>query len=74
MMRLQSTWILSLFAVALILPACRGSKSDEPPVHLNPNMDNQDKYKPYRASTFFKDKRSMRTPPMATCALRECVA
>ena len=45
---------------------CRGSKSSEPPVHLNPNMDNQDKYKPYRASTFFKNKRAMQTPPEGT--------
>jgi len=48
------------------ITACRGTEFREPPVHLNPNMDNQDKYKPYRASTFFKDKRSMRTPPAGT--------
>ena len=58
----------TLFLVSLVMgiTACRGTEFREPPVHLNPNMDNQDKYKPYRASTFFKDKRAMRTPPAGT--------
>jgi cytochrome c len=50
------------------LTGCRGMKSDQPPIHPNPNMDIQDKYKPYRASNFFKDKRSMRVPPKGTVA------
>ncbi len=45
---------------------CRGEPSDQPPVHLNPNMDTQDKYKPYRASQFFEDGRAMRSPPANT--------
>ena len=64
MMRSRS--ILCVLALGMALTACRGSKSDEPPIHLNPNMDTQDKYKPYRASTFFSDKRAMRTPPKGT--------
>ena len=60
--------LLCLFVLAGGLAGCRGMKSSEPPVHLNPNMDLQDKYKPYRASTFFEDKRSMRTPPKGTVA------
>ena len=65
-MKIRSHWIVALLTVGLVLTACRGSESREPPVHLNPNMDNQDKYKPYRASNFFKDGRSMRTPPQGT--------
>lgn len=45
---------------------CRGEPSDQPPVHLNPNMDTQDKYKPYRGSDFFEDGRAMRSPPANT--------
>lgn len=47
---------------------CRGEPSELPPVHLNPNMDTQDKYKPYRASEFFEDGRAMRHPPANTVA------
>ncbi len=63
MQRSLTLLIVSLF---MVLTGCRGGHFSEPPVHLNPNMDNQDKYKPYRASTFFKDKRAMRTPPKGT--------
>jgi mono/diheme cytochrome c family protein len=47
---------------------CRGWESEKPPVHLNPNMDTQEKGKAYRASTFFADGRMMRTPPAGTVA------
>ena len=50
------------------LTGCRGGVSQEPPIHLNPNMDIQDKYKSYRKSTFFADGRTMRTPPSNTVA------
>lgn len=56
--------ILPLLLLAIALPAglsgCRGEPSEKPPVHLNPNMDTQDKYKPQRASTYFTDGRAMR--------------
>lgn len=55
---------LTLMLLATALPVglsgCRGEPSEKPPVHLNLNMDTQDKYKPQRASTFFKDGRTMR--------------
>src|SRR3989338_6592659 len=47
-------------AIVLLLSGCRGWTSTEPPVHPNPNMDTQIKYKPYRESEFFADKRDMR--------------
>lgn len=61
----MSRYFLGL-AVLLALSACRGTPSDQPPVHLNPNMDTQDRGKAYRASEFFADGRSMRTPPAGT--------
>jgi mono/diheme cytochrome c family protein len=47
---------------------CRGDTSRVPPIHLNPNMDTQDKYKSYRKSLFFEDGRQMRTPLVNTIA------
>jgi mono/diheme cytochrome c family protein len=47
---------------------CRGWQSDAPPVHLNWNMDTQEKGKAYRKSDFFADGRMMRTPPAGTVA------
>lgn len=58
-----------LIGLSLIgLMACRGQPSELPPVHLNPNMDTQEKYKPQSQSRFFQDKRTMRTPPEGTVA------
>ena len=60
-----------LLAVLGALVGCRGQISDQPPIHLNPNMDTQDKYKAYGGSQFFADGRSMRTPPAGTVARGE---
>lgn len=46
--------------ILLTLSGCRGWTSEEPPIHPNPNMDTQIKYKPYRESDFFADQRDMR--------------
>ncbi|MES2503480.1 MAG: cytochrome c [Myxococcota bacterium] len=47
---------------------CRGWTSTEPPIHPNPNMDTQIKYKPYRESEFFADQRDMRPRVAGTIA------
>lgn len=55
--------ILGLISCCLLMQlvsGCRGWTSDLPPVHPNPNMDTQPKYKPYRESKWFSDKRDMR--------------
>jgi mono/diheme cytochrome c family protein len=68
---MKKTIALLLSAVAVVGVAgagCRGWESDQPPVHLNWNMDTQEKGKAYRASTFFADGRMMRTPPAGTVA------
>ena len=62
-------WALILSALVLAgLTGCRGSEFRETPIHPNPNMDNQDRYKSYGASSFFSDGRAMRTPPEGTVA------
>lgn len=54
--------------ILLALSGCRGWTSEEPPIHPNPNMDTQIKYKPYRESEFFADKRDMRPRVEGTVA------
>lgn len=73
--RTLTRMMLAASAVAL-LSGCRGSVSEQPPVHPNHNMDTQEKLVPQRASAFFPDGNSMRTPPEGSVArgqLREDV-
>lgn len=58
----------ALFIAAFALTGCRGWTTDKPPVHLNPNMDTQEKLKAYRASDFFEDGRAMRPIQEGTVA------
>lgn len=61
--------ILILALLTAVNLACfRGTPSDNPPIHLNPNMDTQGKLKPYRESTIFKDGSGMRLPVEHTIA------
>lgn len=65
------TIVLTLAAIgasALLIGGCRGSVSDKPPIHPNPNMDTQAKYKAQAESNFFADGATMRTPPEHTVA------
>ncbi len=52
------------------LTACRGWTTDKPPVHWNPNMDTQEKGKPFRhdQSGVFKNGNYMQAPPPGTVA------
>ena len=52
----------------ILLTGCRGWITEKPPVHPNPNMDTQPKYKPFRESEFFGDKRDMRPLVAGTIA------
>jgi len=60
---------LCLLALAstLALSGCaRGCTSSQPPIHLNPSMDDQPKVLPQTASTFFYDGSAMREPVAGT--------
>lgn len=69
-MRRVSYYLLVVVAMGLI-GCTRGTTSDQPPIHLNPNMDHQEKYKAYDASPFFEDGKTMRPRIPGTVARGE---
>jgi len=56
--------------LALLVAACRGGESEDPPVHLIHNMDTQEKGKAYRKDDtgLFPNGRWMQVPPEGTVA------
>ncbi len=46
----------------------RGRPSEEPPIHLIQDMDQQPKYEPQERNPFFNDNRAMRSPVPGTVA------
>lgn len=57
-------------SVLLMLFGCaRKRPSEKPPIHLNPDMDTQPKYKAQSISLFFDDSSAMRNPISGTIAL-----
>ncbi|HWB81818.1 MAG TPA: cytochrome c [Nannocystaceae bacterium] len=60
---------LSLALVAVATIGCRGTRSEDPPVHLNWNMDFQERGDPQEFNGFFADGRVMRKPPEGTVAV-----
>ena len=62
----------ALAGIALSSAGCvRGCTSSRPPIHLNPSMDQQPKYKPQAESRFFYDGSAMRKPVEGTIARGE---
>jgi mono/diheme cytochrome c family protein len=62
---------LALLVVVLAAVGCRGWTSSRPPIHVNPSMDNQPKYRPQAESAFFSDGATMRPPVPGTVARGE---
>ena len=66
--------VVCLLALALATTGCvRGCRSSRPPIHLNPNMDYQEKLQPQEASSFFYDGQGMRLPVPGTVARGELI-
>lgn len=60
----------SFAAFALVgLAGCWGNYSESPPVHLQQNMDLQERGEAQERNQFFEDGRVMRTPPAGTVAV-----
>ena len=53
---------LALLAMFMLIGCTREQPSEKPPIHLNPNMDSQPKYKAQAESKFFADGATMRMP------------
>ena len=61
-----------IVAMALALTGCaRGCTSGRPPIHVNPNMDEQPKLQAQEESAFFYDGAAMRPPVPGTVARGE---
>ncbi len=55
--------------LAMLIIACyRGKPSEDPPLQLNPNMDDQPRYDAQESSQFFADGSEMRAPVTGTIA------
>lgn len=67
-MTVSRTNISILLLMVIFMLSCRGQISEKPPVHPNPNMDNQERYNAQEVNTFFEDNRSMRQPVEGTIA------
>lgn len=53
--------IFALLLVLLTVSGCfQGQPSSKEPIHLNPNMDRQQKYRPQAESNYFEDGATMR--------------
>ncbi len=61
---LLGTALVVSFALAAF-SGCRGQRSTEPPIHLNHNMDFQQKFEAQEPNSFYLDKRAMRLPVSA---------
>ena len=70
-MKLVMIHILVVNLVLMVTGCYRGRPSDDPPVHLNPGMDVQEKYKAQGSSEFFEDGSAMRLPVDGTVAQGE---
>ena len=59
---------LPMLLAAVLLAGCQGQSSDDPPVLLERNMYDQERYNPESYSQFFPDHRTMRAPVEGTIA------
>jgi mono/diheme cytochrome c family protein len=70
----MKTFRTSIFILAIILLiGCRGGRHTEPPIHLNLNMDSQDKFKAQSVNTFFADSSAMRLSVEGTVMQSELI-
>ncbi|HEX2253920.1 MAG TPA: cytochrome c [Thermoanaerobaculia bacterium] len=64
-----------LLACLLVTGGCvRGCASSRPPIHLNPNMDDQPRMAAFKPNDFFADGSAMRQPIPGTVAVGDAVA
>jgi len=52
--------------ISIICIGCQGMPSRKTPIHLNPNMDNQERFDAQESNSFFENNMSMRMPVEGT--------
>lgn len=65
---MRRSFLTGLVLVALLVAGCRDTRSGNPPIHPNLDMDFQQKFGPQEANPFFEDNAAMRTPVPGTVA------
>lgn len=66
--------LLAVIGIVPLVGCYQGRPSDDPPIHFNPSMDIQPKYKAQSSSDFFADGSTMRLPVEGTVAREELLA
>jgi mono/diheme cytochrome c family protein len=59
-------FLAALLAIAALVGCERGLPSKKPPIHINPDMDNQPKFLPQSENDLFADSAAMRVPVPGT--------
>lgn len=65
---MRRSFLTGLVLVAVLLSGCRDTRSGNPPIHPNLDMDFQQKFGPQEANPFFEDNAAMRAPVPGTVA------
>jgi mono/diheme cytochrome c family protein len=65
-MLLTITRLSILLLISIVMMSCRGQKSENPPIHPQQNMMNQERFNAQQVNPFFEDGRSMREPVSGT--------
>lgn len=60
--------LIAVLAVIVVMTGCRGTESENTPIHPNLNMDFQEKFQAQEANPFFEDNAAMRKPVSGTVA------
>jgi len=68
---MRSKLALALVSLVLSTSCVRGCASRRPPIHLNPNMDSQPRYRPLAESGFFASGGTSQLPVPGTIARGE---
>jgi hypothetical protein len=67
-MKIFTPTFILIVSIAILIGCAQKRPSENPPIHLNPNMDDQPKYEAMEKSEFFLDKSTMRMPVEGTVA------
>ena len=63
---MRRSFLTGLVLLAVLLAGCRGTQSDNPPFHMNLDMDFQPRFGAQEANPFFEDNAAMRRPVPGT--------